>query len=602
MNFTDIFIKRPVLATVVSLLILVLGIRAIFSLTVREYPETQNAVVSVTTAYTGADAGLIAGFITTPLENSIAQANGIDYLTSTSSQNVSQIKATLRLNYDSNKALTEINSKVNAVLNQLPKDAQQPTITIAIGQSVDSMYIGFYSKDLPNNKISDYLIRVVQPRLQSIEGVQKAEILGNRQFAMRIWLDPIKLASFKITPFDVNNALAANNFISAVGRTKGQMISIDLTASTGLHTVAEFNELILRNVNGAVVRLKDVGTITLGSEDYDSIAKFDNENAVFIGIKVAPTANLLTVIERVRQAFPAIERELPEGIEGKLVYDATKYVNSSIHEVIKTLLESLFIVMVVIFLFLGSFRTVLIPTLAMPLSLIGTFFMMLVFGYTINLLTLLALVLAIGLVVDDAIIIVENIHRHIENGMSPIEASIQGTRELALPIVAISVVLIAVYVPIGFMGGLTGALFTEFAFTLAGAVLISAIVALTLSPMMSSKILQPHHERSKRQLVDIIDARLDALRVLYEKLLHGVLEHLSVVVVFSILIIASPKSSFSIRRIISSISEINLYSFSLEVLLFISSISSNRRKFLSISKRFIIISSGNSFFRFSISG
>lgn len=539
MNFTDIFIRRPVLATVLSLLIFVLGLRSMGLLGVRQYPQMQNAVVTVTTVYTGADPELVAGFITTPLESSIAQANGIDYLTSSSSANVSVIKASLRLNYDANSALTEINTKVNAVLNQLPREAQQPAITIAVGESFDSMYIGFYSKVLPANKISDYLIRVVQPKLQSVEGVQRAEILGNRQFAMRIWLDPQRMAAHGVTATDVSAALTGNNFISAIGHTKGQMMTVDLTAATGMHSPAEFEELALHAKNDAIVKLKDVARVTLGSEDYDVSVLFDGESAVFIGIKVAPTGNLLNVIDKVRKIFPDIQSQLPQGLEGRIVYDATKYVNNSISEVIKTLAESLMIVTAVIFLFLGSFRSVLIPVIAMPLSLIGAFFIMLVLGYTINLLTLLALVLGIGLVVDDAIIVVENVHRHIEDGMAPLAAALKGARELASPIMAISVVLVAVYVPIGFMGGLTGALFGEFAFTLAGAVAVSAVVALTLSPMMCSRLLQPHSHTSRHTFVEFVDRQFDRLSRAYEKTLHGALNSLSVIAVFALLVLSS---------------------------------------------------------------
>jgi multidrug efflux pump len=539
MNFTDIFIRRPVLATVISLLILVLGLRSMDQLLVREYPETQNAVVTISTTYFGADPDLVSGFITTPLENSIAQANGIDYLTSKSTQGVSIITANLRLNYDPNKALTEITTKVNAVLNQLPTGTQQPVIDVQIGESIDSMYIGFYSKDLPTNKITDYLIRVVQPKLQAVEGVQTAEILGSRQFAMRAWLDPEKMAAYGVTGTEVSNALATNDFISAIGQTKGQMVTVDLVADTSLHSTEEFRNLVIKSQNGAIVRLGDVANISLGSENYDSSVSFDNATAVYIGIKVAPTANLLSVIEGVRQAFPGIEAQLPEGLNGRIVYDATKFVNSSIDEVVKTLVEALLIVTLVIFLFLGSFRSVIIPTIAMPLSLIGGFFLMLAFGYTINLLTLLALVLAIGLVVDDAIIVVENIHRHMEEGLSPFQAAIQGARELAMPIIAISVVLIAVYVPIGFMGGLTGALFTEFAFTLAGAVGVSAVVALTLSPMMCSRFLKPYDHSGKHRFVHFIDTRFEKIRSVYVRVLHGSLNTLAVTAVFSIIVLTS---------------------------------------------------------------
>ncbi len=538
-RLTDVFIQRPVLATVVSLLILVLGLRALGLLRVREFPETQNAVVTVSTVYTGADPALVSGFITTPLENAIAQADGIDYLNSSSTQGLSTIQANLRLNYDSNKALTEINTKVNAVLNQLPRESQQPVLGVSIGETIDAMYIGFYSTSLPTNKITDYLIRVVQPKLQTVPGVQTAELLGGRQFALRAWLDPQKMAAYGLTASDVSNVLAANDFISALGRTKGQMVTINLTADTGLHSVDEFRNLVVKSQNGAIIRLGDIAHVTLGSENYDSAVAFDGRSAVYIGIQVTPSANLLNVVGAVHKAFPAIAAQLPAGLDGRIVYDATKYVDSSIHEVIATLLEALLIVTFVIFLFLASVRTVIIPVIAMPLSLIGTFFIMLILGYTINLLTLLALVLAIGLVVDDAIIVVENVHRHMEEGTPALQAAVLGARELAGPIVAMTVVLVAVYVPIGFMGGLTGALFTEFAFSLVGAVTVSAVIALTLSPMMCSRFLKPDDKAHRHRFMNFVDRQFERVRRIYERLLRGSLDYQPVVVVFSLIILAS---------------------------------------------------------------
>ncbi|MGB6976634.1 MAG: efflux RND transporter permease subunit [Gammaproteobacteria bacterium] len=537
MRFTDIFIKRPVLATVVSLLILVLGIRSIGLLPIRQYPYTENAVVTITTTFTGADPAVIAGFITTPLENSIAQANGIDYMTSTSTQSTSTIQVTLKLNYDPIKALSDINIKVNAVLNQLPKNSQPPVITVAVGETIDSMYMGFYSKVLPTNKITDYLIRVVQPKIQAIDGVQLAEILGNRQFALRAWLDPVKLSAYNLTAADVFTALANNSFISAIGRTDGNMFTVNLAANTDLITVEQFRKMVIKAQNGAIIRLGDVANVTLGAINYDTAVKFNGQSAVYIGVKVAPTANLLTVIDAVRKAFPPIHQQLPQGLNGEIVYDATKYVNSAIHEVESSLVEAFIIVTIVIFLFLGSFRSVIIPLVAIPLSLIGTFFIMLILGYSINLLTLLALVLAIGLVVDDAIIIVENIQRHMEQRITPLQAAIQGTRELANPIIAISLVLIAVYVPIGFMGGLTGVLFTEFAFTLAGAVTVSAIIALTLSPMMCSKTLKLAN--NNHGFLRFIDRQFEKLRLFYHNLLQHALDYLPVIGVFAAIILTS---------------------------------------------------------------
>jgi len=542
MRFTDLFIERPVLATVVSLLILALGLRSIGLLPIRQYPFTQNAVVNVSTVYTGADPDVIAGFITTPLENSIAQANGIDYMTSSSALNVSNIAVNLRLNYDSEKALADINTKVNAVLNKLPKNSQLPVITISVGQTIDALYIGFYSNVLATNQISDYLTRIVQPKLQAVDGVQVAEILGNRQFAMRIWIDPVKLAGYGLTTTDIAATLANNDVISAVGRTDGTMFTVDLTASTGVTTVEQFRNLVVKVRNGAIIHLGDVANVTLGATNYDSAVSFNGQRAIYIGIQVTPTANILTVISEIKKIFPDIQQQLPRGLNAKIVYDSTDFVNSAIHEVMRSLLEALIIVTIVIFLFLGSIRSVIIPVVAIPLSLVGAFFIMLLFNYSINLLTLLALVLAIGLVVDDAIIVVENVQRHLEEGVPKTQAAMQGARELANPIIAITVVLIAVYAPIGFMGGLTGALFTEFAFTLAGAVAVSAIIALTLSPMMCSKFLKiEHHQNAKKHfnLVVYIDEKFEKLRLAYHRVLDDALNSLSVIIVFSIIILTS---------------------------------------------------------------
>ena len=460
-------------------------------------------MVTVTTTFYGADPDVIAGFITTPLENAIAQANGIDYMTSTSTPGVSTITVNLRLNYEADKALTEISTKVTSVLNQLPPGSQQPTLTVKVGQSIDAMYIGFSSDVLSANKITDYLIRVVQPKLQAVPGVQTAELLGSKVFALRAWLDPNKLTAYGLTGTDVTQALAGNDYIAGLGATKGQMVQVSLTASTGLHTVEEFKNLIVKQTDTALVRLRDVANVVLGAEDYESEVGFDGKKAVYIGIQVAPAANLLDVIKGVRAVFPAIVEQLPQGLLGEIVYDFTEFVNSAIDEVIRSLLEALAIVTVVVFAFLGSVRSALIPTIAIPLSLVGTFTIMLALGYSINLLTLLALVLAIGLVVDDAIIVVENVNRHLEEGMEPIPAAIQAARELGGPIIAMTVVLVAVYVPIGFQGGLTGALFAEFAFTLVGAVTVSGVIALTLSPMMCSRLLKGHGGAGPGKLVGL---------------------------------------------------------------------------------------------------
>lgn len=535
MNFTDIFIKRPVLAIVVSTLIVVLGLRSLFSLPVNQYPKTQNAVVTISTTYYGADAQTVAGFITQPLEGAIAQAQGIDYLSSNSSSGVSTITATLRLNYDANRALTEINTQVNSVRNQLPTQAQTPVLTVQTGSTIDAMYMGFYSDTLPTNNVTDFLLRVVKPKLDSIEGVQTAELLGARTFALRAWLDAGKLAAHGLSAADISTALGNNNYLAALGSSKGQMVTVPLTAGTDLHSVDEFKKLVVKQSGDAIVRLEDVANVTLGSENYDFNVSFSGVRSVFIGIKVAPEANILDVAKRVRTSFPGLKSDLPAGVTGEIVYDSTEFINTSIEEVVKTLVEALVIVTVVIFLFLGSFRAVIVPVIAMPLSLVGTFFMMLAFGYSINLLTLLALVLAIGLVVDDAIIVVENVDRHMKEGKTPMEASFIAARELGGPIIAMTIVLIAVYVPIGFQGGLTGALFTEFAFTLAGAVFISGVVALTLSPMMASRFFKQEPESGR--FAQFIDRNFERVQHGYHRLLGSLLETWSVPLVMGVLIL-----------------------------------------------------------------
>ncbi len=547
-RFTDIFIRRPVLASVVSLLILVLGLRAYSVLPVLQYPRTENAIVTVTTIYYGADPDVVAGFITTPLENAIAQANGIDYMTSTSQSGTSTIMVYLRLNYDADKALTEINTKIASVLNQLPVGTLQPTLTVEVGQTIDAMYIGFNSDTLAPNQITDYLTRVVQPKLQAVNGVQTAELLGQKVFALRAWLDPKKLAAFGLTASDVSAALAANDYISGIGTTKGQMVQVNLTASTSLHSADEFRNLVIKQVGGAIVRLKDVANVTLGAEDYESEVGFDGKQAVYIGIKVAPSANLLDVIQGVHRVFPGIQALLPQGLHGEIIYDSTEFVHSAIDEVIRSLVEALLIVTVVVFLFLGSLRSSLIPTVAIPLSLVGTFIVLLSLGYSINLLTLLALVLAIGLVVDDAIIVVENVSRHLEERLTPVGAAIQAARELGGPIIAMTVVLAAVYVPIGFQSGLTGALFAEFAFALVGAVTVSGIVALTLSPMLCSRLLkapEPGRGGWETRLTAFIDRNFARLHGAYERRLHGSLNTLPVTLTFALIVLGSIYFLFS---------------------------------------------------------
>jgi multidrug efflux pump len=519
MKLTDIFISRPVLATCLNLFILVAGIQAIQSLTIRQYPRTDIAVVKVTTPYIGANADLVRGFVTTPLERVIASADGIEYIESSSAQGLSTIQARLELNYDVNDALTQIQAKVAQVRNDLPPEAEAPIIDVESADTrIASLYLSFYSEDLKQNEITDYLLRVVQPKLSSVDGVQKADILGARTFAMRIWLDPDRLASRGVSPTDVSAALRANNALSAAGATKGNMVRVNLTTNTDLTTQREFEELIIKKDGTDIVRLRDVADVVLGAETYDEEVRFDGETAVFMGVWALPNANVIDVIERVREALPGIEARLPASLRLGIPYDATQYINDSIHEVLKTLLETVAIVIFVIFIFIGSFRAVLVPIVAIPLSLVGAAIIILGMGFSINLLTLLAIVLAVGLVVDDAIVMLENVERHISEGMKPKAAAYLAARELATPTIAMTITLAAVYTPIGLQGGLTGALFREFAFTLAGAVLISGIVALTLSPVMSSLLLK--EDDQPNQFQRFIEEKFNALRRWYSQTLQ----------------------------------------------------------------------------------
>ncbi|MGH8502076.1 MAG: efflux RND transporter permease subunit [Gammaproteobacteria bacterium] len=525
MSFTDIFIRKPVLAMVVSLFIFLLGLRSAQELNVRQYPELQNAVVTVATTYVGADADLVQGFITTPMEREIASADGVDYIVSTSLPSVSSIQAYVRLEADPNEVLTQIVAKVQRVRRDLPEESEDPVVDLAIGETTAAMYLSFFSEVLDNNQITDYLVRVVEPKLATIPGVQRARILGDRTFAMRIWLKPDRMTAMNITASDVYAALRANNVLSAVGSTKGSMVVVDLTARTDLRTPEEFRNLAVRAEGGAIVRLSDIAKVDLGSETYQTSVSFNGESATFMGIEVAPDANSLDVIEAVRKVWDAeIIPQLPQGLRASIPYDSTEYIQDAIDEVIKTLAEAVLIVVVVIFLFLGSLRSVIIPAVTVPLSMVGALFLMLLMGFTLNLLTLLAMVLAIGIVVDDAIIVLENIHRHIEEGLSPMDAALVGARELAWPVVAMTTTLVAVYLPIGFIGGLTGTLFVEFAFTLAGAVLLSGVIALTLSPMMCAKLLKAHDPdqapTGTDKLAAWLDRQFEKLRLAYQRGLH----------------------------------------------------------------------------------
>ncbi|MEW6441011.1 MAG: efflux RND transporter permease subunit [bacterium] len=516
MKLTDLFVRRPVVAIVVNLVILIGGIQAIRSLTVRQYPRSENALVTVTTNYVGANAELVRGFITTPLERVIASADGIDYLESESKQGVSLIRARLRLNYDSTRALAEISSKVDQVRGDLPPEAEVPVLDIESADSqFASAYLSFSSEFLKQNEITDYLIRVVQPRLSALDGVQRADILGARTFAMRVWLKPDRMAALNVSPAQVRQSLAGNNYLAAIGQTKGSLVQVNLTANTDLRSVREFEQLVVRERAGAVVRLRDIADIALGAEDYDAAVNFTGRTAVFIGVWALPNANALDVIRRVRVELASLEQDIPEQIQAEVAYDATVYIRDATREVLKTLSETLLIVVAVIFLFLGSLRSVLVPVVAIPVSLIGAVFLMQVFGFSLNLLTLLAIVLSVGLVVDDAIVVVENVARHLREGKTPVHAALTGARELVGPIIAMTITLAAVYTPIAFQGGLTGSLFREFALTLAGAVLISGVVALTLSPVMSAILLPGGYEN--RGLAGVVNRGFDRIKATYAR-------------------------------------------------------------------------------------
>lgn len=522
-SFTDIFIRRPVLSVVVTTVIIIAGFQAWKTISVRQYPRSENASVVISTLYVGASADLVRGFVTTPLERSISAADGIEYVESKSLLGLSLITARLKLNYDATKALADITAKVNQVRNELPPEAEVPSISV---QSADSefaaAYLSFSSKTLTQSEITDYLVRMAQPRLSALTGVQRTELYGARTFAMRIWLKPAKMAALSVSPAQVRAALAVNNYLSAVGTTKGSFVQVNLTANTDLHTAEQFKQLVIRHENDTIIRLQDVADIELGAEDYDTEVTFNGQSAVFVGIHALPTANVIEVVQRVREELEAIKRDTPNGIDVGIAYDASEYVGNAIHEVAGTLADTLLIVVIVIFLFLGSFRSVLVPVVAIPVSLIGGIFLMQAFGFTLNLLTLLAIVLSVGLVVDDAIVMVENVERHLRLGRPPFQAALIGARELIGPIITMTITLAAVYTPIGLQGGLTGALFREFALTLAGAVTISGIVALTLSPMMASKLLRSAGQEG-RGFAGWVNRRIDRLRLAYGSMLDGTL-------------------------------------------------------------------------------
>ena len=549
MGLTDLFVRRPVLAVVVNLIIVIAGVQAIRSLNVRQYPRLESATIVIRTPYVGASADLVRGFITTPIERSVAAADGIDYIESQSDQGLSTIFVRLELNVNTAGALADISARVNQVRGDLPPEAEVPAISLEPSDAAfASMYLSFDSKILEENQVTDYLLRVVQPRLSAVDGVQRADILGGRTFALRAWLKPDRMAALNISPTQVRQALAANNYLSAVGQTKGTYTQLNLSATTDVQSIQDFRRLVIRQDGGTLVRLSDVAEVVLGAENYDQDVRMSGRRAVFMGVWVLPNANALDVIARVRAELDKIKKELPTGLTGVIAFDATKYIDNAIHEVRKTLFETIAIVIIVIFLFLGSIREVVVPVVAIPVSLIGAIFLMQVLGFSLNLLTLLAIVLSVGLVVVDAIVVVENVDRHIREGKSAIEASLLGARELVGPIIAMTITLAAVYTPIGFQGGLTGALFREFVFTLAGAVLISGIVALTLSPMMASVLARPQRHGG---FADMVERTFERIKHRYSRMLATTLANRpAVYAVWAVLtLLVFPLYSFSAKEL-----------------------------------------------------
>ncbi len=536
-RFTDIFIRRPVLASVVSLMLLLMGLSSIFMLPLQQYPTMTNTTITVTTAYPGSSAQNVQGFITTPLEASIGSANGIDYMTSSSIMGQSTITAYITLNYDPNEAMTDITGKVNAVLNELPKAAQSPTIQKSTGNTFPDIIVGFNSNTLSTQQISAYIANVFTPKVNALGGLSSVDIMGNQQYSMRIWLNSYKMAKLGITANDVFTALQAQNVQAAAGQLKSDYLYVQIQADTDLNLASQFNDMVISNQNGSLIRIKDIGYAELGSQSYNSQVYFNGQPAVFAGMFVADGANPLTVIDRVIQNLPDIGISAPPGLKIQVVYNSTDYIQASIDDVISTILEATLIVIVVIFLFLGALRSVLIPVITIPLSLIGVCFIMLALNFSLNLLTLLAMVLAIGLVVDDAIVVLENIYRHIEEGKTPLDAALLGAREIANPVIVMTTTLAAVYAPIGFLGGITGSLFKEFAFTLAGTVILSGIIALTLSPMLCSKII--NRSVVEAPLVKKIDRIFIKIREAYRRRLTAVLNYRQIVLLVGAVVLAS---------------------------------------------------------------
>ncbi|MCB1697632.1 MAG: efflux RND transporter permease subunit [Halioglobus sp.] len=545
MPFTDLFIRRPVLAIVISSLLLLLGLSSASSLSIREFPELERSVITVITQYPGASARTVEGFVTTPLQSSIAGARGVEYMTATSDPSSSEISVHVQLGENSSDVLSEVIAKVNEARSELPGEIEDPVVTTSSGGDA-LMYLGFSSRKVSIGQITDYLLRSVQPELATIPGMGSARIIGGNYLAMRIWLDPARMAALGVTAGDIDTAIRRDNYIAATGATEGELIRMEVDARTDIQSPQAFAELVVRQNGDERVRLGDVADVELGNENSSFRSFSSGEPAMFIAITPAPDANPLAVGRAVKAAIPGIEAALPADIKLQMNWDSTVPIEAALREVATTLVEAALIVVLVIFLFLGSLRVVIIPLVTIPLSLIGVLFLVLAMGFSLNLLTLLAMVIAIGLVVDDAIVVVENVHRHIEQGASPLDAALAGAREVAWPVVAMTITLAAVYAPIAFIGGLTGALFSEFALTLAGAVVISGVVALTLSPMMCSRVLQDHQQQGR--FASWLDVQFERLVRAYQRLLASCLRHRGAVLVFALVVFASIPVQFALSQ------------------------------------------------------
>jgi multidrug efflux pump len=521
-SFTDTFIKHPVLALVVNLVILLVGYRALTTLPVQQYPKIESSSVLITTVYFGAGAETVRGFLTTPIERAVSAISGVDYVESTSRAGVSTITVHLKLNHNSTAALAEVTARLQQVRSELPSEAEPPVVEV---QRADRPYASFYlsftssERDIP--QLTDWLTRNMQPQLSTLTGVQRVDVVGGRPIAMRVWIDPDRLAALNLAPGDVYSALQRNNYLAAVGQTKGDLVQVNLLANTDLRTTDEFKNLIVADRNGAVVRLSDVATVELGAEEADFITKFSDKEAVYLGVWPLIGTNEIEVAHRLHAEMDRIRPTLPKDVDMQLAYDATVFMEDALHEITKTLIETICIVGIVVFLFMGSVRTALVPLVAMPVSLVGAAIVMYGFGFSLNLLTILAIVLSVGLVVDDAIVVVENVERHVREGKNRLQAAIIGARELVGPIIAMTITLAAVYTPIGFQGGLTGSLFLEFAITLAAAVVVSGIVAVTLSPVMSSRFVHEHGHEGR--LTRAVNRGFDWVKQRYQNLLEGAL-------------------------------------------------------------------------------